>query len=238
MFSGLRVAAVVPAYCEEGFIGKTVASMPTLIDHIVVIDDASTDATLSEARAFGDERLICLRQGVNQGVGAAILRGYWEAFALGADVAVVMAGDGQMDPADLPALLGPIAEGRAEYVKGDRLRHRDVWRDMPKHRLLGTAALAQLTRYAAGLPSLSDSQCGYTAISRVAMEDLFVSGMWPRYGYPNDLLGTLARHGRRIAEVEVRPVYQGERSGLRPWHLITIGYVIGRVFVRRALEKA
>lgn len=237
MFQGLRIAAVVPAYCEEGFVGKTVASMPSFMDHVIVVDDASADQTLAEARAFGDERLICLRQAVNQGVGAAILRGYWEAFALGADAAVVMAGDGQMDPADLPALLTPIVEGRAEYVKGNRLQHPSVWKDMPKHRLLGTATLAHLTKHAAGLSQLSDSQCGYTAISRVAMEDLFDVGVWPRYGYPNDVLGTLARRGRRIAEVPVRAVYQGERSGLRPWHLLTIGYVIGRVAVRRALKK-
>lgn len=170
---------------------------------------------------------------MNQGVGAAILRGYAEARALGADMAVVMAGDGQMDPEDLPALIEPIVRNEADYVKGDRLRHPSVWREMPLHRLVGTATLAWVTRHAAGLPSLSDSQCGYTAIGARAMDCVLREGLWARYGYPNDILGTLSRHGYRIHEVPVKPVYRGEKSGLRAWHLFTIGYVVGRVAVRR-----
>lgn len=233
MLSGRRIAVVIPAFREQGWIGETLRNVPAYVDHVIVIDDASDDGTSDEARAAGDARLRLLRQETNQGVGAAILRGYREARALSADVAAVMAGDGQMDPADLPAVVGPIVQGEADYVKGDRLRHPSVWRDMPLHRLAGTTALAWVTRRAAGLEALSDSQCGYTAISAAAMDDLLEQGMWPRYGYPNDLLGTLARKGRRIRETPVRPVYRGERSGLRPWHLLTIGYVIGRVAVRR-----
>jgi hypothetical protein len=106
---------------------------------------------------------------------------------------------------------------------------------MPPARLAGTAVLAWLTRRAAGLPRLSDSQCGYTAISARAIDALGpdLDALWPRYGYPNDLLGALARRRLRIGEVTVRPVYRGEASGLRPWHLATIGYVIGRVAYRR-----
>jgi hypothetical protein len=70
------------------------------------------------------------------------------------------------------SLFGSVARGEADYVKGDRLRHSAVWRDMPLHRLLGTSALAWMTRHAAGLSSLSDSQCGYTAIGAGAMDCL------------------------------------------------------------------
>ena len=237
MLSAARIAVVIPAFREAGFIGDTVRSIPAYVDHVIVIDDASDDGTSAEARAAGDGRLSLVRLETNQGVGAAILRGYREARALGADVAAVMAGDGQMDPADLPAVVGPVARGEADYVKGDRLRHPSVWRDMPLHRLAGTAALAYVTRRAAGLSSLSDSQCGYTAISVPAMDDLLSEGLWPRYGYPNDLLGTLARKGRRIRETPVRAVYRGERSGLRPWHLLTIGYIVGRVAARRLVNE-
>jgi hypothetical protein len=106
---------------------------------------------------------------------------------------------------------------------------------MPPARLLGTAVLAFLTRHAAGLDGLSDSQCGFTAISAGAIDALGpeLDRLWPRYGYPNDLLGALARRGLRIGEVAVRPVYRGEESGLRPWHLLGIGYVIARVAYRR-----
>lgn len=234
VFSGASVAVVIPAFREEDRIADTVRSVPAFVDHVVVVDDASDDATSAAARAAGDRRLVVVRHAENRGVGAAILTGYREARALGADVAAVMAGDGQMDPLDLPAVLGPVARGEVEYVKGDRLQHPSVWRDMPIHRLVGTSALAWMTRHAAGLPSLSDSQCGYTAIGAGAMECLLREGMWSRYGYPNDLIGTLARHGYRIREVPVKPVYRGEASGLRPWHIFTIGYVVGRVAARRA----
>jgi hypothetical protein len=227
------IAVVIPAFREEERIGETVRRVPPVAAHIIVIDDASDDQTSARVRDIDDARVKLVRHETNQGVGAAILRGYAEARALGADIAVVMAGDGQMDPDDLPALVAPIVRGEADYVKGDRLRHASVWREMPLHRLVGTATLAWATRHAAGLPALSDSQCGYTAIGARAMDCILREGLWPRYGYPNDLIGTLSRHGYRIVEVMVKPVYRGEKSGLRAWHLFTIGYVVGRVAVRR-----
>jgi len=230
-----HIAVVVPAFREEERIGMTVRQVPRLVQHIIVVDDASDDRTSAEALAADDGRVRLVRHAKNQGVGAAILSGYAEARALGADIAVVMAGDGQMDPDDLPALIEPILRHEADYVKGDRLRHPSVWREMPLHRLVGTATLAWVTRHASGLPSLSDSQCGYTAIGAGAMDCVLREGLWARYGYPNDLLGTLSRHGYRIREVPVKPVYRGEKSGLRAWHLFTIGYVVGRVAVRRVL---
>jgi glycosyltransferase involved in cell wall biosynthesis len=231
-----RVAVVVPAHDEERWIAETVSRMPGFVDHVIVVDDASADRTAPEAARLGDARVEILRHRENRGVGAAIVTGYRRARALGADVAAVMAGDGQMHPDDLAGVVLPVVRGEVDYVKGDRLAHPGVFRAMPPARLAGTAALAWLTRRAAGLPRLSDSQCGFTAISAGAIDALGpeLDGLWPRYGYPNDLLGALARRGLRIGEATVRPVYRGEASGLRPWHLATIGYVIGRVAYRRS----
>jgi glycosyltransferase involved in cell wall biosynthesis len=234
-----RIAVVVPAFNEARWIAETVVTMPAFVDHVIVVDDASDDPTSTVARAAGAARVEVLRHAENRGVGAAIITGYRRARALGADVVAVMAGDGQMDPADLERVLRPIVDGEADYVKGNRLRHPGVLRTMPPARLAGTAVLAWLTRHAAGLPSLGDSQCGYTAISAAAIDaldhdrDHDLDAIWPRYGYPNDLLGALARERLRVREVMVRPVYRGEASGLRARHLITIGYLIGRVAYRR-----
>jgi len=228
-----RIAVVVPAFNEARWIVETVESMPAFVDHILVVDDASEDATSALARGTGSARVEGIRHAENRGVGAAIVTGYRRARALGADVVAVMAGDGQMDPVDLPAVVLPIIRGEADYVKGNRLLHPAVFRAMPKARLAGTAVLAWLTRRAAGLPSLGDSQCGYTAISAGAIDALDLDAIWPRYGYPNDLLGALCRARLRVGEVVVRPVYRGEASGLRAHHLATIGYLIGRVAYRR-----
>lgn len=230
------IAVVVPAYNEERWIAETVGRMPPFVDHILVVDDESHDRTKEEAERTGDPRVEVLQHARNLGVGAAIVTGYRRALALDADVVAVMGGDGQMHPEDLAAVVTPVIRDEADYVKGNRLAAQGVFRTMPLQRLAGTAALAWLTRNAAGLDHLSDSQCGFTAISARALRVLgpALNTLWPRYGYPNDLLGALALRDLRIGEVVVRPVYRGEASGLRPWHLATIGFIIGRVAVRRA----
>jgi glycosyltransferase involved in cell wall biosynthesis len=230
---GARTAVVVPARDEARWIAETVGSMPAFVDHVIVVDDASQDGTAELARGVGDERLEVVVHRSSRGVGAAITTGYRRARALGASAIAVMAGDGQMHPEDLPRVLGPVARGEADYVKGDRLRHPEVWRVMPLARLAATAALAALTRRAVGLDALSDSQCGYTAISARAVDALDLDALWPRYGYPNDLIAALAARGLTLREVVVRPVYRGEASGLRPRHVLTILFLIGRAAARR-----
>src|SRR5262245_16605684 len=109
MFGRLRVAVVIPAYNEERSVAATVRSVPGYVDHVLVVDDASTDNTADELRRLRRRGLEVLRHARNRGVGAAIETGYRRALELGVDAAAVMAGDGQMDPDDLPGLLGPIA---------------------------------------------------------------------------------------------------------------------------------
>lgn len=235
MFQGARISVVVPAFNESRLITGTLSSIPEFVDHIIAVDDKSLDPTLALVQGHPDQkRIIALSHSHNRGVGAAIATGYKHAVhALNTDICAVMAGDGQMHPDDLPALLMPIIQGTADYTKGNRAAHPDVLRTMPKARFLGTQTLAFLTKKAAGLHTLSDSQCGYTAASSRALRAIDLDALWPRYGYPNDIIGALCRAGMRIEEVPVRAVYRGEASGLRPWHLLTISYLIARVAYRR-----
>lgn len=232
MLSEQRIAVVVPAYREADFIGKTLQGIPAFVDLIVVVDDASDDGTDEAALAAGDERLRLLRLPRNRGVGAAIAEGYGLARRCGAQVIAVMAGDAQMDPADLRAVVEPVVVGRADYVKGNRLRHPRSG-DMPIQRRLGTAVLGRCTAWATGLSGLGDSQCGYTAIAGGLVDRLPLGRLYPRYGYPNDLLSQIALAGGRVVEVPVRPVYAGERSGLRPWHVGRIALLLARAAARR-----
>ena len=237
MLKGARVAVVVPAFNEARWIHDTIASIPELVDHILVVDDASVDDTVSIAQNVNDGRVTVIQHPRNRGVGAAIVTGYRSALNLGADVTAVLAGDGQMDPEDLAAVLDPAIRRDADYVKGNRLAHPDVLRRMPRLRRLATMFLAWLTRHAAGLEALSDSQCGYTAISADALRAIDINDVWPRYGYPNDLLGAIALAGLRIHEVPVRPIYRDEASGIRPWHLTGILFIIARIACRRAARR-
>ena len=105
------VCAVVPAYNEGRQIAAVLRSMPEYFDHVVVIDDASTDETAGVVTRIAreDQRVVLLRHDSNQGVGGAIAtRGYKWARDNGAAAAVVFAGDGQMDPGDVPSLLEPV----------------------------------------------------------------------------------------------------------------------------------
>jgi glycosyltransferase involved in cell wall biosynthesis len=230
MYRGLAVAVVVPAFNEAEKIASTVRSVPGFVDRVIVVDDASADATGRTARRSRRRGLEVLSHPRNRGVGAAIATGYRRALALGADVAVVMAGDGQMDPADMRGLLDPVAEGRADYAKGNRFRFRSVWRVMPFWRLLGNIILSLLTKLTSGYLKVFDSQCGYTAIAARALKGIDLDRLFPRYGYPNDVLARLRVAGYRVVDVPVRPVYGAAwRSGIR---LTTAIYPIAWVLLR------
>lgn len=236
MLESKRVAVVIPAYCEARLIGRTLSGMPEFVDAIFVVDDASTDDTAHAAAASNDPRLCVLRHAKNQGVGAAIVTGYRAAVRDGADVVAVMAGDAQMDPADLRAVVAPVLADSADYVKGNRFRSA-LRRRMPWPRRLAGKVLSSATRWASGL-QVDDCQCGYTAIGRRALGELPLDELWPRFGYPNDLLLMLAQHGLRVAEVTVRPVYAGERSGVRAWHaFLILGLLLRRWFSARARNQ-
>lgn len=226
---------MVPAYREAERVRRVVAGIPRWVDHVVVVDDASDDGTVAALEGYEDARLRVERHSDNRGVGAAITTGYLTLHALGAEVCAVMAGDDQMDPADLESVVGPVAEGVADYVKGNRFVHPER-RRMPRLRRWGSRFLAGVTRAASGL-DVDDTQCGYTALAGKLIPKLPLEDLWPRYGYPNDLLLLLAREGARIVEVPVRPVYAGEASGLRPYHVLGILRVIGARWWRIERER-
>ncbi|HET9620872.1 MAG TPA: glycosyltransferase family 2 protein [Kofleriaceae bacterium] len=253
MFRGLRIAVVIPAYNERTKIAATVATVPALADHVIVVDDASHDATAEQAAAAAAERsdpssVEVVRHPVNRGVGGAITTGYRRALELGADIAVVMAGDGQMDPGDLPALLEPIARGDADYVKGNRFLHPEIWTAMPPARIVGNVVLSAATRVTSGYRHVFDSQCGYTAIHRRALTTIELDDLFPRYGYPNDLLSRLHVANMRVVDVPVRPIYGAAwRSGINlgtalhpiPWVLLrSWGHRVAAQVRRRVARAA
>ncbi len=107
---------------------------------------------------------------------------------------------------------------------------------MPRARRIGGRVFSWATGHAIGRP-ISDSQCGYTAIARAACDRLDLEGLWPRFGYPNDLLSQLALRGMRIVEVPVRAVYGDEVSRLRVRHLPVIAGIVARAWGRRVMGE-
>jgi glycosyltransferase involved in cell wall biosynthesis len=239
MLEGKRVAVVVPAFDEEQLIGTTLTGIPDFVDRILVIDDASRDGTAERAQASGDPRVEVISHERNQGVGAAILTGYRRALDEGIDVTCVMAGDNQMDPADLEAIAGPVARGEVDYAKANRLFTGRAWELMPHTRYLGNAVLSLLTKIASGYWHVADSQSGYTAIGRSTLELLDLDRIYARYGFPNDMLVHLNVINARVRDVPSRPVYGvGETSDIRLRRVIpSISWLLTKAFFWRMREK-
>ena len=241
MLEGKSVAVVVPAHDEAELLPETLAGIPGFVDRVFVVDDASTDATPERARlaASADPRIEVLEHDRNRGVGAAIVSGYERAVAERMDVTCVMAGDNQMDPAELPMLVEPVARGEVDYAKTNRLFTGQAWKLMPRHRYLGNAVLSLLTKIASGYWHVADSQSGYTAVALPVLEQLDLQRLYPRYGFPNDLLVHLNVWNARVRDFPSKPVYGvGERSGIRLWKVVpTISWLLLKAFFWRLKEK-
>lgn len=212
MYHNKTIAVVVPAYNPGPVLDRVVTTVPDFVDLIVVIDDES----LPKLNIGGLANLVVVRHERNMGVGGAILTGYRTAREHGIDIAVVMAGDGQMDPDDLPALIDPVVNGNAVYMKGDRLSHPDCPGSMPRTRRWGNYGLTFVTRVLYVMPRLMDSQCGYTALRLDVLDALPINWLYTRYGFPNDFLAAIAAGGFDWGQAVVRPIYSGEPSGVKP----------------------
>lgn len=215
--------------------------MPEFVDYIVIVDDKSSDGTASRVKSLREtyQKIVLIEHDVNQGVGGAIATGYKWSRDNSVDAAVVMAGDAQMDPADLPALLDPVVADEVDYSKGNRLVWRGAYKLIPKKRFFGNSILSFLTKIASGYWHVADSQTGYTVINKSALNALDWDNMYKRYGQPNDLLIKLNIESFRVRDIPIRPVYGvGEISGIRIRRVVfTISQVLVKGFLRRLWEK-
>lgn len=244
MYREQTVAVVIPAHNEALLLPVTLNGIPDFVDDVIVVDDASTDGTAAIAGRYRRPGITVLSHAVNQGVGGAIVTGYRHALALGSDLVVVVGADAQMEPTEMSRLLDPLVEGRADYAKGDRLGHPDLVRLMPGVRLFGNRVLTMLTRLSSGYGHVRDSQCGYTALTRETLANLPLADLYPRYGFPNDLLAKLAEADYRVIDCPVTPIYGMETSGIRVnkvvfpilWLLLRSG--LRRLIRQRAHRRA
>ena len=241
MYLEKTIAVVVPAYNEEKLIRQTLTSIPDFVDKMIVVDDESTDSTAKIVMeiAGNDQRIHLIHHEANQGVGGAIVTGYKKARDLNMDVTVVMAGDAQMDPNDLIRIIEPVANGSADYTKGNRLFYGDAWNMIPHYRYLGNSFLSLMTKISSGYWHIADSQSGYTAISHIALKRINLDEIYKRYGMPNDLLIRLNQHDFRVRDVHVRPVYNvGEKSGIKLIYVIPkISWILFKGFWQRLFFK-
>ncbi len=192
-----------------------------------------------EVTGDGRKRLVVINHLKNGGVGAAISSGYLWARENQMYCTAVMAGDGQMDPAELEKICSPIVANGTDYVKGNRLKHPAALSIVPKTRMFGNSVLSILTKVASGYWKISDTQTGYTAIGLHALNLLPLDKIYPRYGMPNDMLVKLNYQNRKVTEVIIKPVYGvGEQSKMNiPKVIPRIGLLLLRSFWKRIFFK-
>ena len=150
-----------------------------------------------------------------------------------------MAADGQMDPNDLETLVRGIVDDECDYAKANRLVTGQAWELIPRSRFVGNAILSFLTKIASGYWHVADSQSGFTATSLETLRMVDLDRVYPRYGFPNDLLVHLNVWNRRVRDYPSRPIYGvGERSGIRLRRVVpTISWLLVKGFFWRLREK-
>jgi glycosyltransferase involved in cell wall biosynthesis len=232
LFRKQLICAVVPAYNEEKHVSRVIETMPVLVDNIIVVDDGSTDNTSEKVLESADHRVILLRHKVNCGVGKAIVSGHLKAIELGADISVVMAGDGQMDPHYLPKLLLPIITDEWDYVKGSRFLRKEDRATMPRIRMIGTLLLTLAIRLVSGYWNITDPQNGYTAIKTKTLEELSLKDLANGFQFENDLLLNLSLIGAKVTDVPIPSLYSDQESKLRLRSFIpqTIIFLVRKFF--------
>lgn len=211
------IGVVVPAYNEGKLINKVLSTMPDFVDYIITVNDGSADDTKERILQFAaqDKRIVLIDHPQNKGLGQSLIDGYLKTIELSIDVTAVMAGDAQMDPADLYDVVVPIVKGEADYVKGSRLLVDGVRDKMPKYRFIGNNILTLLTKFATGYWHVIDPQCGYTAISLEAISSIPITKMIKGYGYNAHILHMLNLQNFTVKDVKVKPVYGEEVSKIK-----------------------
>ncbi len=186
-----------------------------------------------------DEKIVLIDMKKKSGKGNAVAIGYKWAKENEIDCTAIMDGDGQMDPDELESICAPIVKEGIDYSKGNRLSHPESFRHIPFVRYFGNSVLSILTKIASGYWNISDTQTGYTAISKNALKTIDVTKIYPYYGVPNDILVKLNISRCTIREVNIKPVYRiGERSKMKIHKVIPkLSFLLLKLFFKRLWIK-
>ena len=213
--ASMSIAVVIPAYRVTRHILAVIDAMPRAVDHVFVVDDACPERSGELVRLkCHDPRVEVIVHAQNRGVGGAVMTGYAAAIARGANIIVKVDGDGQMDPALIPAFVLPILAGQADYTKGNRFFDLEEVRAMPSIRLFGNAVLSFVSKLSSGYWNIFDPTNGYTAIHADVAALLPLDKISRRYFFESDMLFRLNTIRAVVVDVPMAAKYGDEISHL------------------------
>jgi glycosyltransferase involved in cell wall biosynthesis len=241
LYRDKSIGIVIPAHNEEINIRQVIDGLPTYIDYITVVDDASTDKTpeILKAAKKSNSKLSIITHDRNKGNGGARVSGIKHCLANEAELIGLIDGDGQMDISELKQFLDKIIDNDIDLVKGNRFFSGEAWETIPKVRYLGNATLSLLTKIVSGYWHLADSQSGYFVGTRNLFGSIDLNHLFTDYGFPNDLIIHANIANARIVDIPIRPIYNvGEKSGIKYYKLIPkMSWLLFKRFLWRLKEK-
>ena len=206
----------MPAFKSNDHVLGVLSRIPEIVEKIIVVDDNCPNSTGELVqRESKDSRVEVLFNDQNLGVGGASIVGFKAALKTEPDIVVKIDSDGQMDPEDIPRLVAPIVEGKADYAKGNRFNSLDDLQEMPRSRILGNAILSLMSKFSTGYWSITDPTNGFVAISSCALRKLRLEKIRRRWFFESDLLFRLSIIRAVVADVPIRAKYANERSNLK-----------------------
>jgi dolichol-phosphate mannosyltransferase len=215
------IAVVIPCYKVKNQVGDVIKKAVSYADKIYVVDDACPEGSGKYIEEnFSSPDITVIYHHKNLGVGGAVKSGYTKALEDGANVIIKLDGDGQMDPVMIPRLIEPLQSKTADYVKGNRFYDLAFLQKMPVMRKLGNSVLSFINKASSGYWNVMDPTNGYTAISRIALEQLPLEKIDNRFFFESDMLFRLNIVRAVVADVPMKAVYKNEKSNLRIWRVL------------------
>jgi len=219
-----KVAVVMPAYNAEKTLARTYADVPRgWVDDVILVDDASRDRTVEEARRLG---LHVVTHAKNRGYGGNQKTCYRTALERGADIVVMVHPDHQYDPTVIPDLIGPLLEGKSDAVFGSRmLGGRPLQGGMPKWKYLGNILLTAIEN-ATFLIYLTEYHSGFRAYTRSYLESVNIEANSDRFVFDTEIIAQGIAKGLKIREIPIETRYFDEASQISFVPSVRYGFAI------------